>query len=157
MPQNYFPQQYLGDLGTFCQGHSVPPHGPFWMLCGMTMGNLFEPQNRELFTNPADFLCCLYGLNRINEVIYNHFCHLHAYWCSKSAPFVDCTGCDHYHGGWLGNPDSILQFAQDPSYIPRARPVKIPEDRLQDFTQFFFFEYLPSIFSKDICVQIQWN
>ena len=147
MHQPYFPAQYLHDLGVFYQGNDVPQHGPFWKLCGMTAGNLFEPERVKLFTSPSDFLCCLYFLNLLNQSIFTYFRKHHPYWAASCAPFVDTLGCSYGHGGWTHSPNSILRFAKDPSYIPRAQPIGITEEHLTNYARFFFSEYLESIFS----------
>lgn len=145
MPLNYIAQDYRHDLSVFYQGDEVPKHGPFWMLCGRSMGNLFEPQNRIQFNSPSDFLCCLYELNLIDQGIFNYYPALHIDWRMSCLPFIDSRGCNYGHGGFTSNPNSILRFAQDPSYIPRAQPVAISSDQLKSYTGFFFFDYLPGI------------
>jgi hypothetical protein len=147
MPSLYFPDQYLNDLRAFNQGMEVPEHGPFWKLCGMTAGNLFEPEKVKHFGSPSDFLCCLYFLNLLNQGIYTYYRERHSDWLNICAPFVDILGCSYGHGGWTHSPDSILRFARNPSYIPRAQPVEITSEQLRSYTQFFFFEYLESIFA----------
>ena len=49
------------------------------------------------------------------------------------------------HGKWTHSPDSILCFARNPSYIPRAHPVEITANQLRGYIQFFFFEYLEGL------------
>jgi len=50
------------------------------------------------------------------------------------------------HGGWTSAPSSILDFAHDPTYVPRAQQIAIPLDALAGYLQFFFFDYLPSVY-----------
>ena len=145
LPSEYLPTQYLHDLSIFNGGKELPEHGPFWMLCGMTIGNLFEPEKRFLFTNPSGFLCSLYALNLLNQGIYTYFPDLLNQWSSKVIPFVDIRGCHSGHGGFTHAPNSILTFSRNPSYIPRARPIELDKD-IMDYTQYFFFAYLPTIF-----------
>jgi len=146
MTNPYFPAKYLQDLGAFYQGKAIPLHGSFWMLCGMTAGNLYESNNIKNFYSPPDFLCCLYFLNLINQGIYTYYPECHGYWRVSCAPFVDSRGCSYGHGGWSSNPSSILRFAKDPSYIPRATPIEISPDQLEQYAEYFFSKYLPSIF-----------
>lgn len=146
-PKTYFPSQYLLDLATFANSQAVPSSGPFWMLCGMTAGNLFEPDKRRQFIGPTEFLCCSYALNLLDQGIYQYFPHLHKAWRSHVAPFVDIRGCHHGHGGWTHRPSSIIVFAEDPSYIPRAKPIEIRAD-LPSYITYFLYEYAPSILSS---------
>ena len=147
MIKNYIQNDYLNDLRVF-DGDDIPQHGSFGMLCGMTMGKLFEPQNCSRFTNPSYFLCCLYELNLINQGIYTFRRDLHFEWQESSLPFLDCRGCDSGHGGWLCRPNAILTFAADPSYVPRATPVEISNELLKDFTKYFFEHYLVDVFDQ---------
>lgn len=147
MPNSYFPHKYLQDLAIFSQGINIPENGPFWMLCGMTAGNFFEPEKVKQYAAPSDFLICLYFLNLLNQGIYTHFREHHINWLSTSAPFVDTLGCSYGHGGWSHSPDSILRFARNPNYIPRAQPIEITATQLKNYTEFFLFEYVDSLFA----------
>ena len=150
VPEEYFPTTYLHDLGVFYKDREpVPQHGRLGMLCGMTMGNLFEPDRRPQFASPEDFLCSLYVLNVINQGIHTYFPTLHSAWRRRSAPFIDTRGCSYGHGGWSGAPHSILRFAKDPSYIPGAEPVTLTNEELTQYTRFFLFRYLPSVLGDD--------
>lgn len=145
---SYLHKDYLQDLSVFCQGKEIPQYGPFWMLCGMTMGKLFEPENRTNFNSPANFICYLYGLNLIDQGVHYYYPSLLADWRLSSLPFLDSRGCNQGHGGWAGKPNSILHFAKDPSYISRAQPIDIPNELLKSYIKYFLFSYLSSIFDK---------
>ncbi len=150
MPLNYISQHYLNDLRVF-HGEDIPQHGSFGMLCGMTMGKLFEPQCRVKFTSPSDFLCCLYELNLIYRGISRYYGNLRTDWIISNPPFIDCGGCSSGHGGWLrGQPNSILRFARDPSYVSGAQPVEITNEQLKGYTQYFLGDHLTKIFAREI-------
>lgn len=59
-PGKYFPSHYRQDLGVFVDAVEIPRNGPFGVLCGRTLGNLFEPSKRPRFASPSGFLWCLY-------------------------------------------------------------------------------------------------
>lgn len=150
----YSHEHYRHDLSVFCsraiKDIEVPEHGPFWMLCGMTMGCLYDPQNRDSFMSPSDFLCYLYELNIINQGIYTYYPTLHFEWCQSSLPFINSRGCSYGHGGWTSRPNAILHFAENPSYISGAKPVDISRNQLVNYTNSFFFDYLPNTLSRRI-------
>jgi hypothetical protein len=144
-PHDYFPLAYCEDLKAFSGASKVPSHGPFGLLCGRTMGALFEPANRDKYRSATGFLCTLYCLNLLHQGIYTHFPSAFNVWAIRVAPFVDARGCTHAHGGWNGLPNAILAFAQDPSYIPSAVPVHIENSDLSQYLSYFLFEYLPTV------------
>ena len=149
VPIEYFPKHYLDDLKKFDENPEIPSHGPFSLLCGMTMGNLFSPSRRGTYSSPTDFLCCLYSLNLVNQGIYTYNRNLHGYWSQYSVPFLDCRGCSHGHGGWTNTPNSILRFSEDPSFVTNAQPIEIPDYHLASYINYFVREYLPSIFERN--------
>jgi hypothetical protein len=140
----YFPDRYRADLQFFAEG-DIPHHGPFWMLCGMTLGRVFEPGNIDKYTDPACFLCVLYELNLLNQGIYTYFPEDHPLWIATCEPFPDIRGCSYGHGGFTHAPASILRFSDDPRYIPGARPIPISHQKLCEFTDFFVRNYLPVV------------
>ena len=140
----YFPDHYRADLRVFAEGN-IPDHGPFWMLCGWTLGRLFEPGNVDKYCDPAGFLCALYELNLLNQGVHSYFPEDHALWLANSEPFPDIRGCSHGHGGFTHAPASILRFSENPRYIPGAQPIPISQERLREFTAFFVRTYLPAV------------
>ena len=143
-PQEYFPSIYRNDLRVFSEWKSltIPDYGPFDQLCGWTVGALFEPTQRIKYASPSDFICCLYALNLLNQSLYSMHSDYYYEWCAKSEPFIDSRGCKSGHGGFTSAPNSILRFARDPSYVPRATPVEISNDQIQSYIRYFFNEYL---------------
>ena len=140
-PAEYFPEAYRADLRVFAQ-RAIPEHGPFWMLCGMTLGGLFDPHRRGLYQDAAGFVCSVYALNLLDQALHCYFPGVHARWLAASEPFPDVRECSYGHGGVGFIPGSVLRFARDPGYIPRAEPIAITDERLADFTQLVFERYL---------------
>lgn len=142
-PSEYFPAQYRADLSIFAEGE-VPDQGPFWMLCGMTLGRLFEPGRPERYFDSCAFLCVVYGLNLMHQGVYTYFPDDHQRWVSLVEPFPDLRGCPTHHGS-VSTPGSLLRFADDPSYIPGAKPIFLNPERVCDFTRILFRVYLPRL------------
>ena len=143
-PIEYFPALYRCDLAVFAGSAEIPLHGPFGALCGMTVGNLFEPAKRNAFKSASGFLCTQYALNLLDQAVYTYHPSLLSTWRLRVDPFVDIRGCHAGHGGWTHQPRSVLAFARRPSHVPRAQPVEL-EDELPAYVRFFFFDYLPSV------------
>lgn len=114
------------------------------MLCGMTLGRLFQPGAPNKYADPAGFLCVLYELNLMHQGVYTYFPDDHHRWVSLSEPFPDLRGCPSHHGG-VATPGSLLRFAEDPSYIPGAESILLQLERVQDFTHLLFQVYLPTL------------
>jgi len=144
-PAAYFRQHYRSDLSVYSGTVVVPKHGPYWMLCGMTLGNVFEPGRPELFASAAGFLCTAYTLNLLNQGIYRYFRDDHLVWLATCPPFVDTRGCYSGHGGVTHTPNSIIRFAHDPSYIPGAMPIPLTKELLRKFGTFFIHDYLSEV------------
>jgi hypothetical protein len=149
-PDQYFPIHYYSDFSLFFGRRAkIPTSHRETALCGMTLGSLFEPEKRARFVSPADFLCCQYELNLLHQGIYTYYREHHPMWLLGSSAFLDIRGCRSGHGGLTTNPGGILRFARDPSYIPNAQPVEITPKQLAQYTQFFFLDYLPSVYRGD--------
>lgn len=142
-PAEYFPKSYRSDLQVFTKG-AIPDHGPYWMLCGMTLGRLFEQGQPERYADPVAFLYVLYELNLIHQGIYKYFRGDYPRWLEVSDPFPDLRGCPSHHGG-VFTPDSLIRFAKDPSYVPRAKSLDFQDEQGQEFTCFFFGTYLRNL------------
>lgn len=141
---DYFPRHYRADLQVFAEAE-VPEHGPFWMLCGLTLGRVFEPGRLESYVDAARFLCTVYELNLLNQGIHRYFPDHHFRWLAVCEAFPDIRGCSYGHGGFTHAPSSIIRFSHDPSYIPGSRPIPISGELLREFTDFFFREYLSAL------------
>jgi hypothetical protein len=112
----------------------------------MTLGRLFEPERRATFVSPSDFLCCQYYLNILHQGIYTYYREHHAMWRLGGIAFLDLRGCKYGHGGFNTGPAAILRFARDPSYVPDAQPIEIARKQLKQYMQYFFFDYVPSVY-----------
>lgn len=139
-PDEYFLSFYRADVRVFAK-EDVPFHGPFWMLCGRTLGRLFEPGQPEKYADPEGFLCMLWLLNLAHQGIYTYFPS--SYWCWRAfcEPFPDLRACAYYHGG-IFTPGHLLSFAKDPSYVPRARSFDLEDNKVRAYFYYFFDEYL---------------
>jgi len=146
-PDEYFPSHYRDDLRLF-SAIDVPRHGPFGILCGMTLGRLFEPGQPEKYADPEGFLCMLWLLNLAHQGIYTYFPSDYQRWLTVCEPFPDLRGCSSCHGG-VCTPDALLRFARDPSYITLARPFELHDVKVREFFQFFFTKYLGVIVQDD--------
>ncbi len=146
-PGEYFSDHYINDLRLFAGGSDMPTHGPFGLLCGLTIGMIFEPNKIGEYSDPVGFLCSLYALNLLNQGIYTYFPEYHSRWLSRVAPFVDVRTCYAGHGGFYNHPDAIIRFARNPSYIPRAKPMPI-DDQLGSYVSFFLNRYLPDLMTQ---------
>lgn len=142
-PAEYFPVHYQADLLIFGDGR-IPLHGPFLSLCGMTLSRLLEPDSIKKYIDPAAFLCVLYGLNLLNQGIHMYCREDHRRWLEVSAPFPNSRGC-LYHGNVTSSPSSVLKFAREPNGIRGGQPIDVPVERLNQFTEFFFRDYLPGL------------
>lgn len=142
-PNEYFPGSYRDDVRAFAKTN-VPAHGPFWMLCGRTLGRLFDPGQPEKYVDPEGFVCMLWLLNLAHQGIYTYFPQVYWQWMSFSESFPDLRGCPFYHGNLL-TPGSLLRFARDPGYIPHAKPLELDEKRVRAFFNFFFNDYLSGL------------
>lgn len=143
-PAEYFPKSYRSDLRVFTKG-ATPDHGPYWMLCGVTLGRLFEQGQPEKYADPVAFLCVLYELNLIHQGIYKYFRGDYLRWLEVSEPFPDLRGCPSHHGGIFA-PDSLIRFAKNPSYISRSESLDLRDEQLREFTCFFFGVYLRDLY-----------
>ena len=142
-PAEYFPDHYRIDLHVSTKG-TVPDHGPYWMLCGMTLGRLFEQGQPEKYTDPVAFLYTLYELNLIHQGIYKYFRGDYLHWLDVCEPFPDLRGCPSHHGG-IFTPDSLIHFAKDPSCVPRAKPLDLQDEIGREFARFFLGTYLKNL------------
>jgi hypothetical protein len=122
-PDQYFPKIYLKELRLFWGHRQLQDNGPQWVLCGMTMSEIFDPQKRKMYEYLEDFFSTLYCLNLINQGIHCYYCADFLTWCDKSVPFPDCL-CSSYHGG-VSTPQSIIQFIGAPFGISGASPIVI--------------------------------
>jgi len=149
-PNKYFPDRYLADLKKF-SNKEIKGNGPKGMLCGRTMGNILDPKYRGQYKYLQEFLISLYCLNLISQGICTHFNEDFYAWCEISIPFPDCQTCASLHGG-ISRPDSILKFAEQPSYIPGAKPVQFDMEMVNKYLQFFFLDYFSKLEYKFIHV-----
>jgi len=143
-PQEYFPKHYRKDLDTFCswEEKEIPNCGPFHQLCGWTVGALFDPAQHIKFASPSDFICCTFMMNVLNQSLHSMHNDFYYEWCTNSEPFIDSSGCRSGHGGFTSAPNSVLRFANNPSYIPDAVPIEISDIQLLSYIRFFIYEYL---------------
>jgi hypothetical protein len=139
----YFPHHYRADLRFFSQSE-VPRNGSFSVLCGWTLVHVFLPENTEKYADPASFLCVLYELNLLNQAIYTYFPADHGRWLRSCEPFPDTRNCGWGHGGMSHDPGSILRFSENPFGIADARPLSISNEKLNEYTNYFFGEVLRS-------------
>ena len=155
-PQKYFPSIYRDDLRIFAgwKNLTIPDYGPFDQLCGWTVGALFEPTQRIKYASPSDFICCLYVLNLINQSLYSMHSDYYYEWCAKSEPFINSRGCKSGHGGFTSAPNSILRFAKDPSYVPRATPVAISNEQIMIYLDYFCAEYLKQTIPPSFLLEV---
>ncbi len=143
----YFPERYRADLRIF-SNCEVPKHGPFWMLCGWTLGGLLEPGCVERYASPEGFLCSIYHLNLLHQGIYTYFREDYAKWIALCESFPDLRGCHSYHGG-VRSPASLINFAKRPSYIPGAKPLSLTDELLMEFNDYFFHQYLRALCQQE--------
>ena len=155
-PQEYFPSIYRDDLRIFAdwKNLTIPDYGPFDQLCGWTVGALFEPTQRIKYASPSDFICCLYALNLLNQSLYSMHGDYYYEWCAKSEPFIDSRGCKSGHGGFTSAPNSILRFARDPSYVPRATQVDISNEQIMIYLDYFCAEYLKQTIPPSFLLEV---
>ena len=156
-PHEYFAKMYLEDLSVFHQSHQpaqFPKAGPFFMLCGRTMGSVLRPEQQVKFHSAADFLCCQYVFNLINQGLHQyHPGTLHRNWIYRAVPFVDVRGCPQRHGG-MSTPNSILQFAKKPPAGDAAQAVTIPSDQVAEYVGSFFYRYLPILVNSSSAIKL---
>ena len=153
-PEEYFPRHYSEDIRVFAIW-DVPPHGPFGVLCGWTLGRLFESGQPEKYADPEGFLCMLWLLNLAHQGIYTYFPIAYRRWLFFSEPFPNLRACVSFHGG-LSTPGSLLLFARSPDYIPGAKPLELDDRRVRAFYQFFFDQYVGK-FAQDACEGIPFS
>ena len=151
-PSSYFPEHYRADLRVFA-GNTVPAHGSFGVLCGMTLGNVFEPGRREQYVGPEDFLCALYYLNVLSQGIYTYFPMDHAAWLANSESFPDVRACNHHHGG-VSKPGDILRFARHPEYVTGAQALDLPVQLLCSYRDFFMQTYIPDRCTRGLFTEL---
>lgn len=141
-PEEYFPELYRHDVEIFWRGSEHPSRGPWGLLCGRTLSWLLGPGEREKYIDPEYFLYALWLLNLSYQKILSYTSgDRHWKWLSFGESFPDLCGCHFAHGN-VTTPDSLLRFARDPSYIPRAKPLELHEARARAFVHFFFHQYL---------------
>ena len=75
-------------------------------------------------------------------------------WCAKSEPFINSRGCKSGHGGFTSAPNSILRFAKDPSYVPRATPVAISNEQIMIYLDYFCAEYLKQTIPPSFLLEV---
>lgn len=148
-PEEYFPELYRQDVEVFWRGMEHPSRGPWWMLCGRTLERLLGPGEREKYIDPELFLYALWLLSLTQQNIRMYSSgDCYEQWILLSESFPDLRGCHYAHGN-VNSPDSLLQFARDPSYIPRAKPLMLDEARARAFVHFFFHQYLGQLMQPD--------
>lgn len=145
-PNVYFPAKYHTDLRVFSNGE-VPTHGPFWMLCGWTLGGFLEPGRIKQYDSPEGFLCSIYQLNLLHQGIYTYFREDYPKWTALCEPFPDLRGCHSHHGG-VSSPASLINFVKNPSYTLGSKPLYLTDELLLEFTDYFFHHYLRSLCQK---------
>ena len=143
---SYFPVHYRSDLLVFAE-QDIPSSGPFWMLCGMTLGRVFEPGRPERYADPSGFLSVLYYLNLISQGVHTYFRADHGQWLALSEPFADVRGCPSHHGG-VSKPGSIIHFAKSPDYVSGAEPICLEDELLRGYAMLFFQSYIPGVCAK---------
>ena len=124
------------------------------MLCGRTMGSVLRPEQQVKFHSVADFLCCQYVFNLINQGLHHyHPGTLYRNWIYRAVPFVDVHGCPQRHNG-MSTPNSILQFAKKPPDGDRAESVNIPSDQIAAYVDSFFYRYLPILVNSSSAIKL---
>jgi hypothetical protein len=118
------------------------------MLCGMTLGRVFEPGQPQRYADPAGFLCALYYLNLINQGVHSYFRADHPRWTTLCEPFPDLRGCSVHHGG-VSSPGEIIRFAKSPFYVTGAEPISVSEGLLRAYAVVFFRVYVPAICARE--------
>ena len=156
-PHEYFAKLYLEDLSMFLQSHQsaqFPKAGPFFMLCGRTIGSVLRPEQQVKFHSAADFLCCQYVFNLINQGLHQyHPGTLHRNWIYRAVPFLNVRGCPQRHGG-MSTPSSILEFAKKPPAGDTAQAVTIPSEQVAEYIGSFFYRYLPILVDSNSAIKL---